>query len=163
MTELRRHRSFAVAAVAAAAIVAGCQGSGGSGSTVSATPPPATNAPATTTTTTTGGSVCSDLVVSGQALVTVVTQFVSGQATGDQVRASASQLSASIDAARTTIGGQTSARLDDAKAALQRLQAAATAQPVDVAGMRAAAGDTLAALRDAAAVCQSGTPAPTSG
>ncbi|WP_312871474.1 hypothetical protein [Amycolatopsis acididurans] len=160
MTELRRHRSFAVAAVAAAAVVAGCQGSGGSGSTVSATPPPATNAPATTTT---GGSVCSDLVVSGQALVTVVTQFVSGQATGDQVRASASQLSASIDAARTTIGGQTSARLDDAKAALQRLQAAATAQPVDVAGMRAAAGDTLAALRDAAAVCQSGTPAPTSG
>ncbi|NKQ52331.1 hypothetical protein HFP15_05500 [Amycolatopsis sp. K13G38] len=157
---MRRHRSFAVAAVAAAAVVAGCQGSGGSGSTVSATPPPATNAPATTTT---GGSVCSDLVVSGQALVTVVTQFVSGQATGDQVRASASQLSASIDAARTTIGGQTSARLDDAKAALQRLQAAATAQPVDVAGMRAAAGDTLAALRDAAAVCQSGTPAPTSG
>jgi len=159
VTGFRRRTSFAVLAVAAT-VATGCQGTGEGRPSGSATPPPGTNAPATTVTAT---SACSDLVVSGQALVTTVTQFVSGQATGDQVRTSASQLSASIDAARTTIGSQANTRLDDAKAALQRLQAAVTAQPPDVASARSAASDTLAAVRDAAAGCQSGTPAPTSG
>jgi len=159
VTGFRRRTSFAVLAVATT-VATGCQGTGKGSPSGSATPPPGTNAPATTVTAT---SACSDLVVSGQALITTVTQFASGQATGDQVRTSASQLSASIDAARTTIGSQANAPLDDAKAALQRLQAAVTAQPPDVASARSAASDALAASRDAAAGCQSGTPAPTSG
>jgi hypothetical protein len=152
MTGFRRRTCLAAVATVAA-VTSGCQSGGGGSPSVSATTAP--------TTTVTAGSVCSALVLSGQALVTTVTQFAGGQATGDQVRAAASLLSASIDAARATIGTQANARLDDAKAALQRLEQAVTAQPPDVAGARQAASDALAALRDAATLCQSGSPAPT--
>lgn len=138
-------------------VLAGCTQSGG-GAT-SPTPAPASSSAATTT----GRSECTDLVASGQTLATTVTQFAGGQATGDQVRAAAAHLSDSIGAARSVIGTETSARLDDAQRALSALGAALTAQPPNVAGMRTAANDALTALRAAATICQTdtGAPAPT--
>ncbi|HVV14541.1 hypothetical protein [Amycolatopsis sp.] len=150
-----RMRCAGVTLATAAAFAAGCsQGDGGNGSTTS----PSTAAPPSSAAASpSAGAECGALVTSGQNLVTTVGRFVSGQATGDQVRAAATDLSTSIDTARSVIGPQTSARLDDAKAALQRLQTALTAQPADLAGARTAANDTLSALRDAARLCQSGT------
>jgi hypothetical protein len=103
-------------------------------------------------------SVCANLVAKGQALVGTVTQFLGGTATGDQVRTAASDLSSAIDSAQAAIGAQTSARLDAAAAAVDRLLKALGAQPPDVTGMRTAANDAFTALRDAAAICQSAAP-----
>jgi hypothetical protein len=140
-------------------VLAGCTQGGDGAATGSPTPAPAPSSAATTT----GRSQCTDLVVSGQTLVTTVSQFVGGQATGDQVRAAAAQLSDAMGAARSVIGPETSARLDDAQRALAAVGAALTAQPPDLAGTRTAANDALTALRAAATICQTdtGAPAPT--
>lgn len=152
-----RVRSAGLAAGAAAVLFAvACGGDSGSGG------PAATSAPAATTTSAPASATtrpeCAALVNTGQALVTTATQFVSGQATGNQVRVAAEELGASIDTVRTVVGADTAARLDDAKAALGRVQSALTAQPPDLAQVRTAANDTLAALRDAVTLCQASTP-----
>lgn len=141
---------------AAFAFAAGCMGNDDGNTPASPAPPVASSAKPGTT----ARPECAGLVTSGQALAATVTQFVNGQATGAQVRAAAQELSSSIDAARTVVGAETSARLDDVKAALQRLQAALTAQPPDLPAVRVAANDALVAMRDAATLCQSSTPAP---
>jgi hypothetical protein len=112
----------------------------------------------TTTTTTTTGSVrpaCADLADKGQALLTEVGRYGTGKATGDQVRAAAAELSDSFDSAKTELGPEAQANLDEAGRALQEVLDALTAQPVDSAKLRAAAGEVVTALGDAAAVCTS--------
>ncbi|MEU6644722.1 hypothetical protein ABZ863_19495 [Saccharomonospora sp. NPDC046836] len=148
--------------IAATATLAACAGGGGGPTTTAPAPPPAQTAPLTTTpgAPTTGASACTGLADAGQGLVNTVTDFFTGQATGNQVRAAATSLSNSIDAARSSIGTQTSAQLDNAKASLQQLQSALSAQPPDTAAIRTAANNTRTALRDAATICQSGTPTP---
>ncbi|KAA9163689.1 hypothetical protein FPZ12_008830 [Amycolatopsis acidicola] len=138
-----------------AAFAAGCSDGGGGGGGTTTTPPPASSAPATTSS---ARAECSALVTASQTLLATVTSFVTGQATGDQVRAAVTDLSTSVDQARATVGPETRARLDDAKAALGRLQTAVTAQPPDLQGARTAANDTVSALRDAATLCQSSSP-----
>lgn len=144
-----RFLSGATALAAAAALAAGCT----SGDNAPGTPAPAS--PPTTSKQV--RPECADLVTAGQGLVTVVTQFVGGQATGDQVRAAAGDLSTSIDSARQVAGAQASTQLDAAKTSLQQLQTALAAQPPDVAAMRNAANQALVALRGAVTVCQSPT------
>ncbi|MEU0466850.1 MULTISPECIES: hypothetical protein [unclassified Amycolatopsis] len=149
-----RVRSAGVALGAAAVLCAvACGGEGGSATS--------------TTTATTGGSPatsatsrpeCAALVSTGQALVETVTQFVNGQATGEQVRVAAEQLAASVEIVRAVVGADTAARLDEAKAALERLRSALTAQPPDLPQVRAAANDALAALREAVTLCQASPP-----
>jgi hypothetical protein len=143
-------------------VLTGCSQTGGSGTT---SPTPATTSPtaAGPTTTTTGtSSECANLAASGQALVTTVAGFVGGSATADQVRAAASGLSSAVDSAQATIGRETGTQLDSAKQALNRLLAALGTQPPDFAAMRAAANDTLGALRAAATICQSTVTIPAS-
>lgn len=158
MTSCRLRRGGLALGAVAVVLAAGCAGNGGNngGTPAPAAPPTTSAAPATTV-----RPECANLVSSAQALVTTAGQFLSGQATGDQVRAAAQELSSSIDAARTVVGSQTSARLDDAKAALGRLQSALTAQPPNLAAVRTEANAALAATRDAVTLCQSGTSAPT--
>ncbi|WP_236790912.1 hypothetical protein [Amycolatopsis sp. GM8] len=147
------------AALAVAAIVAAGCSSGGNTPSTPGPPPPASPSPTSPATTSKQVSPeCASLVSDGQALVTVVTQFIGGQATGDQVRTAASDLSDSIDSAREAAGAQAGVQLDAAEAALQQLQTALTARPPDVASMRAAANAALTALRGAVTVCQSTTP-----
>ncbi|AIJ23358.1 hypothetical protein [Amycolatopsis methanolica] len=152
-----RVRSAGLALGAAALLLASACG-GNSGS--SGSPPATTSAAAGTTASATPTSrpECAALVSTGQALVDTVTQFVNGQATGQQVRVAVQELSASVEVVRTVVGADTAARLDEAKAALGRLQSALTAQPPDLPQVRAAANDTLAVLRDAATLCQASTP-----
>ncbi|TNC29130.1 hypothetical protein [Amycolatopsis alkalitolerans] len=141
-----RRMTAAVLAAVVAAVVAGCQSGGG------ATTPSPTTAPASPSALT--RPECADLVASGQALAATVGQLVQGTASREQVRAAAGQLSSAIDSARQTVGAEANAHLDDAKAALGRIVDAAGAQPPDLAGMRAAANDLVAALRAAAASCR---------
>jgi hypothetical protein len=83
---------------------------------------------------------CANLVASGQALVNTVIQFVGGKATGDQVRAAATQLPGTIDSARATVGPEANDHLDDAQAALQQLLTALGAQPPDFAARERSTG-----------------------
>ncbi|GAB2984324.1 RDD family protein [Amycolatopsis acidiphila] len=102
---------------------------------------------------------CASLVDSGQALAATVSELVQGTASREQVRIAAAQLSSAIDSAQHTVGAEISARLNDVKAALQRVVDAAGAQPPDGAAMRAGVNDLLVALRDVATSCQAaGTP-----
>ncbi|HJQ47489.1 MAG TPA: hypothetical protein VJ870_14415 [Amycolatopsis sp.] len=89
-------------------------------------------------------------------------QLLQGNASVDQVRAAAGQLSSAINSAQQSVGTDMTARLNDAKAALQRVLDAAGAQPPDTAAMRAGVNDLLTGLRAAADSCQA--PAtPTTG
>lgn len=144
-------------------VVAAACGSGGS-ETVAPSPPPAATTGPLVSTSSPARPECADLVASGQALATTVSQLIQGTASREQVRTAAAQMSSAIDSAQRTVGAEIGARLDDAKAALQRVVDAAGAQPPDVAAMRAGANDLVAALRDAAASCQAaGTPTVKSG
>jgi predicted lipoprotein len=135
-------------AFAAVLVLAGC---------APATDDGPSQAPTTTTTTTTGSvrPACADLADKGQALLTEVGRYGTGKATGDQVRAAAAELSDSFDSAKTELGPEAQANLDEAGRALQEVLDALTAQPVDSAKLRAAAGEVVTALGDAAAVCTS--------
>lgn len=139
-------------------VVAGCQS--GQGTPASSPPPtpPATvtvaSPPAGSGTPTTRPE-CANLVASGQALAASVAQLIDGSGSRDQVRTAAAQMSSAIDSAQHTVGADVSARLTDAKAALQRVVDAAGAQPPDTAGMRTAANDLVTSLHAAAASCQS--------
>jgi hypothetical protein len=132
----------------------------------------------TTTTTTTEPPTtvsirpeCVDVADKARALLTEVGRLTTREATADQVRAAAGELSGAVDDAKATAGPVARARLDEAGQALRRVQDALTAQPIDTAGLRAAASDLVAALGDAAAFCapsssttateSSGTSAPT--
>jgi hypothetical protein len=156
-----RGRVGAVAAIAALALTGCSQGSGGSTVAPSTPPTSASSAPSSSNDTTTRPQ-CGSLVAGGQALVDTVGRFFGGTATGEQVRAAATALVTAVDATRVTVGSATRARLDDAKAALNRMQTALQAQPPDLAATRAAANDTLTALRDAARICATDTATPTS-
>ncbi|MGI6876708.1 hypothetical protein [Amycolatopsis sp. 3B14] len=151
-----RVRSAGLALGAAALLFASACGgdSGSSGSQPATTTAAGTTASATPT----SRPECAALVSTGQALVDTVTQFANGQATGEQVHVAAQELVASVEVVRTVVGADTAARLDEAKAALGRLQSALTAQPPDLPQVRAAANDALAALREAVTLCQASTP-----
>jgi PBP1b-binding outer membrane lipoprotein LpoB len=132
----------------AALTLAGC-----SSATDSATSTPTTSAePATSMSV---GPVCADVADKARGLATEVGRLTTGQATVDQVRASANELSTAFADARDMVGSETRAHLDEAGQALQRMQDALNAQPIDRAGLRAAADDLVTALGDAATVCAS--------
>lgn len=111
----------------------------------------------TTTTETTAtpspGNECADVADKARALLTEVGQLTTGGATDGDVRAAASELSDSFDAAKATLGPDVAAQLDQAEQALQQVQDALGAQPVDTAALRRAASDLVADLGDAATVC----------
>jgi hypothetical protein len=87
----------------------------------------------------------------GQTLAVTATQFISGRATRDQLTAAAAAIGGAIGA---VAGAEAGARLDDAKAAGQRLLDVATTQPPDFGAMRTAANDVVTVLRAAATACQ---------
>jgi hypothetical protein len=114
----------------------------------------------TTTTTTTEPSTSASvrpecLAVAGkaQALLTAVGRLATGNATVDQVRAAAGELSDAFDDAKAAVGPDTQTQLDEAGKALQDVQDALAAQPVDTAGLRTAAARLVATLGDAATIC----------
>ena len=113
-----------------------------------------------TTTTTSLRSECRDVADDAQALLTEVRKLATRDATVDDVRTAANTLAASFEDARTALGSGAQAKLDQAGEAVQRVQDALNAQPVDAAGLRRAASDVATALGDGAAVC-SGSPSTT--
>jgi hypothetical protein len=119
--------------------------------------PSQTNTTTTTTTEpTTSASVqaaCDDVTAKAQVLLTVVGQLATGKATTDQVRAAADELADSFTAAKSVVGPETQADLDDAGAALTKLLDALSAQPIDTATAQTAANEVFTALGNAAAVC----------
>jgi hypothetical protein len=126
--------------VAATLLLAGC-GPGGRGTnTASPTPPPVSPTSGPVSAPPSPRPECANLVASGQALVNTVIQFVGGKATGDQVRAAATQLPGTIDSARATVGPEANDHLDDAQAALQQLLTALGAQPPDFAARERSTG-----------------------
>jgi hypothetical protein len=136
-------------------LLAGCQSSGTASEPTSAAPDPTTASSTAEST----ASACADVTAKGLALGTAATQFLDGSATADQVRTAADDLSEALTAAGANAQANLTAALDDAQAALDTLLTALQAQPVDRAGLRTASTDVLAALSDAAALCE---PAPTS-
>ncbi len=127
------------------------------GCTSGANDQPSTEPTATTTTETTTSTslvpACQDLVDKSQELVTEVGRFVTRDATAGDVQVVAAALAASFEDAKATLGPDAQADLDQAGRALQKVQDALAAQPVDTAGLRTAAGELFAALTDAAAIC----------
>ncbi|ASR39140.1 hypothetical protein BAY61_10095 [Prauserella marina] len=148
-----------VAAIAAiAAVSAGCAQDEGGGTR---TPPSSASTSATSATTSppSSGPVeqeCAALLTSGRDLLDTVTRFAGGQATGDEVRAAATDLRTAIDRASGVIGAEAGAALNTAKTALGELETALTAQPPDLQSARAAGGEALTGVRDAATLCESG-------
>lgn len=136
----------------AALVVAGCTSatndqSSGVGTTTTTT---ARSDPATT------GSLraeCVDVADKAADLLAVVGRLATGEATVEQVRAATAALSESFDEAATAAGPEARAHLDEAGKALNRVEDALLAQPIDTAALRAAAGDLVTALGDAAGLC----------
>lgn len=125
---------------------------------------PTTTTTTTTTETTTSPSLrpeCADLAEKGQALVTEVGRLATRDATVADVKAAADALAISFDEARASLGPDAQADLDQAGQALQRVQDALAAQPVDTAGLRRAAADLFTSLGDVATVCAAGSATPT--
>jgi hypothetical protein len=152
----RRSRGLAAVLLAALALTACNQPSGGP---TPAPPPPTATAP-------TGGpeqvqTACTNLATQGQALTSEVGDLFSGSSTPDDVRTAAQQLGATVTSAAAVLGPQVSANLASAQTALQQLQAALNAQPVDLSAARTAAGNVLTALRGTASVCHENTPSAT--
>ncbi|HKS47296.1 MAG TPA: hypothetical protein VJT49_19725 [Amycolatopsis sp.] len=142
-----QRRLFA-AVILSVLTLAGCGPSGGG---ASPTPPP----PATTTAGTSAQirQECANLAAQGQALRTQVDQLVAGQTSRDQVRAAAQSFATELNTAAGTLGSMVGSSIDDAKASVQEMLAALNAQPVDVAGARAAAADALDGLHGTGQVC----------
>jgi hypothetical protein len=124
-----------------------------------------TTATTTTTSTSTSGPTvslsirpeCLDVANKAKDLLTVAGRLATGNATADQVRAAAGELSTSFEAAKEAIGPEERAHLDNAGKALQRARDALSVQPIDKGALQTAAGDVVAALGDAAAVCAPGS------
>jgi outer membrane protein OmpA-like peptidoglycan-associated protein len=140
-------------------VVAGCSSADNDQAGQQTAPATTTQAPETTTSL---SAECEGVVDDAQALLTEVGRFTTREATIDDVRTAASQLAASFDAAKTAIGPEAQADLDQAGQALQRIEDALNANPVDAAALRQAAGDFVAELGDAAAVCAGGAGPTTS-
>ncbi|HEY7592227.1 MAG TPA: hypothetical protein VH969_03670 [Actinophytocola sp.] len=126
-----------------------------------------TTTPTTTETSPSLRPECADVADAAQALVTEVGKLATQDATVGDVKAAADDLSQSFADARGSLGPEAQAHLDEAGQALQRVQDALGAQPVNKAGLRQAATDLLASLGDAATVCAAGsattTPTDTTG
>ncbi|WP_291410325.1 hypothetical protein [Actinophytocola sp.] len=125
---------------------------------------PAQEPPATTPTTTAPSDgirpECTGVADRARTLVTEVGRLATGDATADQVSAAAGELSDAFDAARDAVEPDARAGLDEAGQALDRVQTALTAQPIDTTGLRAAARDLATALGDAASICSPTTGSP---
>lgn len=154
---IERRACLLVVVIAVVLVGAACGSSGSSGSSGTTT---AAAPPATTTSRPSGqtGSECGDVVAKGQSLGTAVVQFVSGSATRDQVTAAAHDLGAAITAAQAVLVPAAGTAVSNAQADLRRLVDALQAQPVDMAGVRAAAGAVAADLRSIGALCSSTQP-----
>lgn len=108
-------------------------------------------AAATTTTSIRPG--CAAVADNARGLATEVRQLVAGDSTVDQVRAAVDELARAVDDAKAAVGPDARAHFDEAGHALDEVRATLNAQPVDWAGVRAAADDLVVALRDVATIC----------
>jgi hypothetical protein len=109
-------------------------------------------APVTTTITSVRPG-CVAIADNARALATEFRQLVAGTSDLDQVRAATNQLAGTIGDARAAAGPDARADFEEAGHALRRLQDSLNTQPVDWAGVHAAADELVAALRDVAGVC----------
>ncbi len=135
-------------------VLAGCTSSGGD----QPSEPPTPTTTTTETTTVPVRQECADVADTASALVTAAGRLVTGDATVEQVRTAAGELSDALDAARAAARPEVGANLDAAGQALQRMRDALGAQPLDRAGLRTAARDLLDSLGDAAAICSPASP-----
>jgi hypothetical protein len=151
-----RHLAVALGAVL---VLAACNSgtndeSGPQATTTTTTPPTATESIR---------QECVDVADKSRALLTEVGRLTTGDTTIAQVNAAAGELSDAFDAARESVAPDARADLDQAGQALQQVQDALAAQPVDTAALRVAAAELVTTLGDAASVCTPGSPtAPTS-
>ncbi len=125
-------------------------------------PSPQTTTTTTTTEPSTSASVrpeCLAVAGKAEALLTAVGRLATGQATADQVRAAAGELSDTFDDAKAALGPDAGADLDDAGRALDEVTDALGKQPVDTAALRTAATRLVSSLGNAATVCAAGSPA----
>lgn len=116
-----------------------------------------TTTPTTTTTTGSLSSACADVMDKAQALLTEVGRYAAAKSTAEQVRAAADELADSFDRAKSELGPDARADLDEAGRALREVLDALTAQPVDTARLRTAASQVVTALGSAATICVSAT------
>jgi len=145
-----------MAALGAVFVLAGCTSDPAdpvAPSATTAAPPATTTAPGTT------GTACQTVAGDAQELLAQLTGLATRESTVADVQAAAATLRQDLDSAKATLGPEARADLDRASAALQRVQTALTASPIDTAGLRAGAQDLASALGDAARVCgESGVP-----
>jgi hypothetical protein len=137
-----------VSLLCAGLVVAGCS------------PATTTQSTGQTTTTTSSESVraaCADVADKTGVLFAVVGRFATGDATVEQVRSAAADLSGSFDDAMASAGPDVRGRLDEAGQALTRVQDALSTDPIDSAALRTAANDLFSALGNAADVCTPGS------
>lgn len=153
-------RHLGVVVLGVTLVLAGCT----SGTDDQAAQLTTTTTAAPTTTSEPVRAECADVADAARGLATEVGRLTTGGATVDAVRTSASELADALAAARATLAADAQADLDRAGQALERIQDALAAQPVDTAALRTATAELVAALGDAADVCAAGsaTPAPTS-
>ncbi|WP_120021363.1 hypothetical protein [Amycolatopsis panacis] len=139
-------------ATATALAVSGCANSTGSGTTPTS--------PATSVSGTAGPAQpqCADVVAKGQALATTVLQFVNGSATPSDVQSAVQNFSTALDSAHAALAPAVGTHVDNAQTDVRKLVDALQAQPVDVAGVRAAANALAVDLRGIATVCSTTSP-----
>jgi hypothetical protein len=102
-------------------------------------------------------AACVDVADKTGVLFAVVGRFATGDATVEQVRSAAADLSGSFDDAMASVGPDVRGRLDEAGQALTRVQDALSTDPIDSAALRTAANDLFSALGNAADVCTPGS------
>lgn len=108
---------------------------------------------------------CEDVATAAKGLGDQLTALVAGRASRDQVSAAAQNLGAALDAAQSAIKPESQADVAAAHSAIQQLQTALAAQPLDLTAVGAAAAQVVAAAGKVLAVCTVGstavgTPAP---
>lgn len=152
-----RPRGGTAALLLSLVLLGGAAGCSGTSTDIppSAPPDPSTAAAPPST----GGSACADLVAKGDAVGTAVRQLVDGQGSRDQVTAAVEELVNSVAATRASSSGARSEALDDVQAAADKLRSALQAQPIDLAAVRAAAQESITALRELGPVCATGSSA----
>ncbi|HEV7648666.1 MAG TPA: hypothetical protein VGP26_10930 [Actinophytocola sp.] len=100
---------------------------------------------------------CEDVADKGRTLLAEVGKLTTRDATVADVQAAAAALSDAFDDAKAALGPDAQAQLAQASLALQQVQDALKAQPVDTAALRRAASDLVAAAGDAATLCSPGS------
>lgn len=151
-----------ILALCAVTAIGGCSSS----AKVEPTTQPAT--PVSPATTVPVQPACAAVTAQALAFAGEVGQLVTAEATVDELRAAAADLSGAVDDAKAVVGPDAHASLDEAGQALDRAQDALATEPLDWVVLRGAATDLVTALGEVVDLCAAASstaipvPIPTS-